>query len=104
MAYLVVGALLSASFQVLFERLSSPQLLNFLKSLLHHNEGDKLRKKLKSKLLRLSVVFNDVEKQQFINQLVKDWTDELKDTIYHANDLLDEIATKALGCKVEAKF
>ncbi|KAI8028382.1 putative disease resistance protein [Camellia lanceoleosa] len=104
MAHLVAGALLSASFQVLFERLSSPQLLNFFKSLSHHNEGDKLRKELKSKLLRLSVVLNDAEKQQFTNQLVKDWMDELKDAIYHADDLLDEIATKALGCKVEAEF
>ncbi|THG23986.1 hypothetical protein TEA_012958 [Camellia sinensis var. sinensis] len=104
MADLVAGALLSASFQVLFERLSSPQLLNFFQSLTHHNEGDKLRKKLKSKLLRLSVVLNDAEKQQFTSQLVKDWMDELKDAIYHADDLLDEIATKALGCKVEAEF
>ncbi|CAL5380513.1 unnamed protein product [Camellia sinensis] len=101
---MVAGALLSASFQVLFERLSSPQLLNFFKSLTHHNEGDKLLKKLKSKLLRLSVVLNDAEKQQFTNQLVKDWMDELKDAIYHADDLLDEIATKALGCKVEAEY
>ncbi|KAL7234208.1 hypothetical protein ACSBR1_017746 [Camellia fascicularis] len=104
MADLVAGALLSASFQVLFERLSSPQLLNFFKSLTHHNEGDKLLKKLKSKLLRLSVVLNDAEKQQFTNQLVKDWMDELKDAIYYADDLLDEIATKVLGCRVEAEF
>ncbi|KAL7234191.1 hypothetical protein ACSBR1_017729 [Camellia fascicularis] len=101
---MVAGALLSASFQVLFERLSSPQLLNFFKSLTHHNEGDKLLKKLRSKLLRLSVVLNDAEKQQFTNQLVKDWMDKLKDAIYHADDLLDEIATKALGCKLEAEY
>ncbi|CAL5382124.1 unnamed protein product [Camellia sinensis] len=104
MADLVAGTLLSASFQVLFERLSSPQLLNFFQSPLHHNDGDKLRKKLKSKLLRLCVVLNDAEKQQFTNQLVKGWMDELKDAIYHADDLLDEIATKVLGCKVEAEF
>ncbi|KAL7234130.1 hypothetical protein ACSBR1_017679 [Camellia fascicularis] len=101
---MIAGSLLSASFKVLFERLACPLFLKFFKSLTRHNEGDKLLKKLKSKLLRLTVILNDAEKQQFTNQLVKDWMDELKDAIYHADDLLDEIATKALGCKVEAEY
>ncbi|CAL5380523.1 unnamed protein product [Camellia sinensis] len=101
---MIAGSLLSASFKVLFERLACPLFVKFFKSLTHHKEGDKLLKKLRSKLLRLSVVLNDSEKQQFTNQLVKDWMDELKDAIYHADDLLDEIATKALGCKVEAEY
>ncbi|THG14540.1 hypothetical protein TEA_011117 [Camellia sinensis var. sinensis] len=101
---MIAGSLLSASFKVLFERLACPLFVKFFKSLTRHNEGDKLLKKLKSKLLRLSVILNDAEKQQFTNQLVKDWLDELKDAIYHADDLVDEIATKALGCKVEAEF
>ncbi|KAL7204245.1 hypothetical protein ACSBR2_017338 [Camellia fascicularis] len=101
---MIAGSLLSASFKVLFERLACPLFLKFFKSLTHHKEGDKLLKKLRSKLLRLSVILNDAEKQQFTNQLVKDWMDELKDAIYHADDLLDEIATKALGCKVEAEY
>ncbi|CAL5380509.1 unnamed protein product [Camellia sinensis] len=101
---MIAGSLLSASFKVLFERLACPLFVKFFKSLTRHNEGDKLLKKLKSKLLRLSVILNDAEKQQFTNQLVKDWLDELKDAIYHADDLVDEIATKALGYKVEAEF
>ncbi|KAL7234197.1 hypothetical protein ACSBR1_017735 [Camellia fascicularis] len=101
---MIAGSLLSASFKVLFERLACPLFLKFFKSLTHHKEGDKLLKKLRSKLLRLSVILKDAEKQQFTNQLVKDWMDELKDAIYHADDLLDEIATKALGCKVEAEY
>ncbi|KAL7234200.1 hypothetical protein ACSBR1_017738 [Camellia fascicularis] len=101
---MIAGSLLSATFKVLFERLACPLFVKFFKSLTRHNEGDKILKKLKSKLLRLSVLLNDAEKQQFTNQLVEDWLDELKDAIYHADDLLDEIATKALGCKVEAEY
>ncbi|KAF7146379.1 hypothetical protein RHSIM_Rhsim04G0043400 [Rhododendron simsii] len=74
-ATLVGGALLSASFSVLLDRLSSPELINFFR-----------------------------EDKQITNRAVNEWLDELKDAVYHAEDLVDEIATEALRCKVEAGY
>ncbi|KAH7862843.1 hypothetical protein Vadar_010183 [Vaccinium darrowii] len=67
MSALVGGAFLSATLQVLFDRLAS-------------------------------------QNKKISDQAVKDWLDELKDVVYHAEDLVDEIATEALRCKVEAEY
>ena len=49
-------------------------------------------------------MLNDAEEREFTDTTVKEWLDELKDAVYHAEDLLDEIATEALRCQVEADF
>ncbi|KAM4072706.1 hypothetical protein ACB094_11G159200 [Castanea mollissima] len=54
-------------------------------------------------LLSAKSVLIDVEEKQFTNPAVKNWLDELKDVVYVADDLLDEIATKALS-KSEVEF
>ncbi|CAL5380120.1 unnamed protein product [Camellia sinensis] len=95
-AALVGGAFLSASLQVLFDRLASPELVNFFRARKHDHE---LLKKLKLRLLGLNAVLDDAEDKQITNPAVKDWVDELKDVVYHADDLLDDIATEALRCK-----
>ena len=49
-------------------------------------------------------MLNDVEEKEITDTIVKEWLDELKDSLYHAEDLLDEITTEALRCQVEADF
>ncbi|CAL5361710.1 unnamed protein product [Camellia sinensis] len=99
-AALVGGAFLSATVQVLFDRLASREFVNFFRAQKH---DDKLLRKLKLTLLGLNVVLDDAEYKQITNPAVKDWVDELKVAVYHADDLLDEIATEALCCKSEAE-
>ncbi|XP_058225838.1 putative disease resistance RPP13-like protein 1 [Rhododendron vialii] len=94
-------ALLGAAFGVLLDRLSSPELIKFFRGRKH---DESLLKKLKLKLLGLNKVLNDAEDKQFTDRAVKEWLDELKDAVYHAEDLVDEIATEALRCKVEAEY
>ena len=47
-------------------------------------------------------VLNDAEAKQITDSDVSDWVDELKDVVYDAEDLLDDIATEALLCKIES--
>ncbi|CAL5361708.1 unnamed protein product [Camellia sinensis] len=99
-AALVGGAFLSATLQVLFDRLASRKFVNFFRA---QKLDDKLLRKLKLTLLGLNVVLDDAEYKQITNPAVKDWVDKLKVAVYHADDLLDEIATEALRCKSEAE-
>ncbi|KAI8534111.1 hypothetical protein RHMOL_Rhmol10G0063100 [Rhododendron molle] len=98
---LVGGAVLSATLQVLLDRLASREFVNFFRGRKHDG---RLLKKMKLKLIGLNKVLNDAENKQITDQAVKDWLDELKDAVYHADDLVDEIATEALRCKVEAEY
>ncbi|XP_059653693.1 putative disease resistance RPP13-like protein 1 [Cornus florida] len=91
--------LISASLQLLFDRIASQDFINLLSG---RNDGDRLLKKLKATLGALEAVVNDAEDKQFTSRAVKDWLDELKDSVYHADDLLDEIATEALQSKLKA--
>ncbi|KAF7138959.1 hypothetical protein RHSIM_Rhsim07G0060300 [Rhododendron simsii] len=94
-------ALLGAAFGVLLDRLTSPELINLFRGRKH---DERLLKKLKVKLLGLNKVLNDAENQQFTDRAVKEWLDELKGAVYDAEDLVDEIATEVLRCKVEAEY
>ncbi|CAL5386412.1 unnamed protein product [Camellia sinensis] len=98
---LVGGALLSATLQVLFDRLASREVINVFRG---RKDGDRLLKRLKLSLLGLNAVLNDAENKQITNPAVKEWMEELKDVIYHADDLVDEIATEALRSKSEADY
>ena len=48
-------------------------------------------------------LLNDAEEKQISDPAVKKWLDELKDAVYVADDLLDEIAYEAMRCKLEAE-
>ncbi|CAL5384403.1 unnamed protein product [Camellia sinensis] len=98
---LVGGAFLSATLQVLFDRLASREVINVFRG---RKDGDRLLKKLNLSLLELRAVLNDAENKQITNPAVKEWAEELKDVIYHADDLVDEIATEALRSKSEADY
>ncbi|XVF83167.1 hypothetical protein PTKIN_Ptkin16aG0111900 [Pterospermum kingtungense] len=97
---LVGGAFLSAALQVLFDRLASQEVMEFIR-------GKKLEKllvnKLKPMLMSVKAVVDDAEERQITNPNVKDWVAELKDAVYDAEDLLDEIAFEALRCRLEAE-
>ncbi|KAK8691699.1 hypothetical protein V6N13_075199 [Hibiscus sabdariffa] len=96
----VGGAFLSAALQVLFDRMASQQLLDFIR-------GKKLEKllvkKLKPMLMSVKAVLDDAEDKQITNPNVKDWVSELKDAVYDAEDLFDEIATEALRIRLESQ-
>ncbi|XP_062115512.1 putative disease resistance RPP13-like protein 1 isoform X2 [Humulus lupulus] len=97
-AELVAGALLSASLQVLFERLGSeeiPQLFQGKKLIL-----DQLYE-LKTMLWSAHALLNDAEEKQLRNQEVRMWLIELQDVIYQADDLVDRIDYEALRSKLE---
>ncbi|KAM2000083.1 hypothetical protein PS2_007093 [Malus domestica] len=88
MAIEVVGGVFLSSFLfVLFDRLARP-VVDFI-----HGQKitRRLLKKLKIKLFSVNSVLNDAEEKQFENPAVREWLDELKDVLYAADDLLDEI-------------
>ncbi|OMO87039.1 Disease resistance protein [Corchorus capsularis] len=97
---LVGGAFLSASLQVLFDRMASRQVTDFIR-------GKKLEKlllmNLKSTLMSVRAVVDDAEDKQITKPSVKDWLSELKDAVYDAEDFLDEIAYEALRTSLESE-
>ncbi|XP_040967885.1 putative disease resistance RPP13-like protein 1 [Gossypium hirsutum] len=98
---MVGEAFLSASIEVLLDRIVSGDVLWLIK-------GKKLEavllKKLKPTLMSVKAVLDDGENKQITNPNVKSWTDELKNVVYDAEDLLDEISTEALRNKIESEY
>lgn len=92
-------AFLSAFLQVLFDRLASHEFVG----LLCGRKYDELLDKLKITLLSVTTLLTDAEEKQFYNPAVKNWLHMTKDALYDAEDILDELATEALACKVEAE-
>jgi hypothetical protein len=92
-------AFLSAFLQVLFDRLASREFIDLLRS----RKYDDLLEKLKITLLTVSALLNDAEEKQFHSPAVEKWLQMTKDALYDAEDILDELATEALKCKVEAE-
>ncbi|KAE8669417.1 putative LRR and NB-ARC domains-containing disease resistance protein [Hibiscus syriacus] len=97
---LVGEAFLSASIEVLLDRIVSSDVSNFIR-------GKKelqavLLNKLKPTLMSVKVLLDDAETKQITNPNVRSWILELKDAVYDAEDLLDEIATQALRRKMES--
>ena len=95
----VAGAALSAFFNVLFDKLSSPDLLKIFRQ----ENVDADLKKWKTILLEIGEVLDDAEEKQITKESVKTWMAELEDLAYDADDILDEFATEALRRKVKAE-
>ncbi|KAL6329572.1 hypothetical protein AAG906_022149 [Vitis piasezkii] len=77
-----------------------PLVLDFFRG---RKLNDALLMKMKIVLLTVHAVINDAEEKQITNPAVKEWLDELKDAVYDAEDLLDEMATEVLKSQMEAE-
>ncbi|QCD85731.1 disease resistance protein RPM1 [Vigna unguiculata] len=95
------GALFGAVLQLLFDKLDSHQVLQYFRG---RNLDEKLLKKLKRKLMDINAVIDDAELKQFGNSLVKEWLDEVRDALYDAEDLLEQIDYEYSKTKLEAEF
>ncbi|XP_031257647.1 putative disease resistance RPP13-like protein 1 [Pistacia vera] len=94
---MAVGELFLAVFlAMLFNRLTSPELLQFASQ-----EGVRSKlKKWEKKLKFIDALLMDAEEKQLTDRAVKMWLDELQDLAYDVEDILDEFATEALRRKV----
>ena len=86
----VGGALLSAVFDVLLKKMTL-EVLDFFRG---RKLADGPLRKLKLLLLSAKSVVDDAEDKELTNPVVKEWLDELKDALYDAEDILDEIDTE----------
>ncbi|XP_040994274.1 putative disease resistance RPP13-like protein 1 [Juglans microcarpa x Juglans regia] len=97
----LAGIFLSPLLQAFFERVTSREFVYFFR---REKLDQALLNKLKIALLSVNAVFEDAEEKQVVNPNVKEWLDELKDTIYDAEDTLDEIDTEVMRCELDAEF
>jgi len=100
MATIVVEALLAASLELLLQKIVSEGFLDFIRST---KLDVALLEKLNVTLLSLQAVLHDAEEKQITNPAVKKWLDMLRDAVFQADDLFDEINTEALRRKVEGE-
>ncbi|KAJ4823580.1 hypothetical protein Tsubulata_040264 [Turnera subulata] len=89
---LVAGAVVSAVFSVLFEKMASQEIVNFFKQ---RKLDDKLLKKLKTRMNTVNGLLEDAEEKQITSPAVKNWLDDLKEVAYEIDDFLDLIAYRA---------
>ncbi|PON40623.1 NB-ARC domain, LRR domain containing protein [Trema orientale] len=90
------GSVLASFLQVLFDRLSSQDFIHFIQG----NESVyELSQKLRIVLLSVSALVNDAEEKQLTDAVVGEWLVELEEAIRDAEDLVDEINTRALESK-----
>ncbi|AES69847.1 putative P-loop containing nucleoside triphosphate hydrolase, leucine-rich repeat domain, L [Medicago truncatula] len=99
-ATLVGGAFLSATVQTLVEKLASQEFCDYIRNT---KLNSSLFAELETTLLALQAVLDDAEHKQITNTAVKQWLDQLKDAIYDAEDLLNQINYDSLRCTVEKK-
>nr|AAK61318.1 NBS-LRR resistance-like protein J78 [Phaseolus vulgaris]AAK61322.1 NBS-LRR resistance-like protein J78 [Phaseolus vulgaris] len=99
-AALVGGALLSAFLQVAFDRLASPQLLDFFR---RRKLDEKLLANLNIMLHSINALADDAELKQLTDPHVKAWLVAVKEAVFDAEDLLGEIDYELTRCQVEAQ-
>ncbi|XP_024043855.1 putative disease resistance RPP13-like protein 1 [Citrus clementina] len=90
--------LFSAFLDVLFDRLASRDLFNFVRQIQGGVSSE--LKNWERKLKMIQAVLSDAEEKQLTDESVKMWLDDLQDLAYDAEDILDEFATQALERKL----
>ncbi|GAB4839583.1 hypothetical protein Ancab_029106 [Ancistrocladus abbreviatus] len=93
----VFSPFMGGLFNVLLDRLVSPEMKDFL---IGRDSTALLIDKLKLQMLAIRAVLYDAETKRHDNPFVNEWLQMLKDAIFDAEDLIDEIHTKALQQKV----
>ncbi|PON37968.1 NB-ARC domain, LRR domain containing protein [Trema orientale] len=99
-AQLVGGAFLSAFLQVLFDRLASREVVDFFRG---KEPIVKLLNELNTALFSAGLLLSDAEEKLIKDRKVKKWLDELKETVYDADDLVYKINTEALRNELEGR-
>ncbi|PNX92758.1 NBS-LRR resistance protein, partial [Trifolium pratense] len=97
-AAMIGGAFLSATVQTLLDKLASPEFVDYIKKT---KLNEPLLMKLRTTLQYLQGVMDDAEEKQINNRIVKQWLDDLKDAVFDAEDLLNQISYDSLRCKME---
>ncbi|KAL1369265.1 hypothetical protein AAHE18_02G183400 [Arachis hypogaea] len=92
-AKLYGGAYLTSFADAVFDKLSS--ILEDDSVLNGNHSALELLRRLENRLYEVGPVLDDAEQKQFTNKRVKKWLLDLQDALYFADDLLDEISTKA---------
>jgi flagellar biosynthesis GTPase FlhF len=100
-AIAAAGMLISPIVQVFFERMASGDFVDLFRV---RKLDDELLTRFKIKLLSVNAVLKDAEDKQFTRPDVKEWVDSVYDAVYDAEQVLDEISTKAQQCKLDAEF
>eukprot|EP00256_Glycine_max_P066894 XP_025981489.1 putative disease resistance RPP13-like protein 1 isoform X2 [Glycine max] len=96
----VGGAVLSSFLGALFQKLASPQVLDFFRGT---KIDQMLRKDLENKLLSIQAVLDDAEQKQFGNMPVRDWLIKLKVAMLDVEDVLDEIQHSRLQVQPQSE-
>ncbi|XP_058765131.1 putative disease resistance RPP13-like protein 1 [Vicia villosa] len=91
-------AFLSAIVQTLVDKLASKEFLDYVTNT---KLDASLMKKLRVTLLILQPVLEVAEEKQINTPSVKEWLESLKDAVYGAEDLLNQITYDSLRCKME---
>ncbi|XP_068501467.1 putative disease resistance RPP13-like protein 1 [Phaseolus vulgaris] len=99
-AAFVGGALLSAFLKVAFDRLASPQVLDFFR---RRKLDEKLLANLNIKLHSINALADDAELKQLTDPHVKAWLVAVKEAVFDAEDLLGEIDYELTRCQVKAQ-
>ena len=93
----VGGAVASALFETLFEKMASPEVLAFFRK-------KKLdQRQLSTLLLTADKVLDDAEDKQLTDPRVRKWLRDLKDATFDVEDLMAEICDDALQQKMEVE-
>nr|TKR85893.1 NBS-LRR resistance gene-like protein ARGH30 [Populus alba] len=96
----VVGEVfLSALLEPLLRKLTSGDLLNFVRKTQVEKELNKWRRRLSE----IDAVLKDADEKQITSSTVKIWLTKLRDLAYDVEDVLDEFQTEALASKVRAE-
>ena len=104
MALKFVGeSFVSGAIQLLLERIASPEFVNYFLGK-RDSDLEGLVKRIKIMVTSLTGVLDDAEQRQIRNDpRVEAWLDDVQEAVFDADDLLDEIETDALQCKVEGE-